>query len=88
MPSVKGYGFTRTSPTLTEAPRLFIGPGPAKQALARWLEGELFEGALDDDEGVQNLRCVKRPERRASDMELVEIEVVVRTFDEAQLRRL
>lgn len=88
LPSVKGYGFTRTGPTLAEPPRLFAKMGPCKQALTYWLEGELFEGTFDDDLGTQNLRLVRKPERKASDMEIVEIEITARTLSEAELRRL
>lgn len=87
LPAVKGYGFTRTSPTLEDPPRLFSKRGPCNQALTRWLEGELFEG-VDDDEGVLSLRLVRRPERSRAAMEIVEIELVVRSMSDAQLRVL
>lgn len=88
LPAVKGYGFTRAAPTHDEAPRLFKKLGPAKQALARWLEGELYEGAEDDESNQISLRLVPKKDRKACDMELVEIEVLVRSLSEAQLRRL
>lgn len=88
LPAVKGYGFTRTEPSLSEAPRLFTKTGAAKQALTRWLEGELFEGTASEDDGIQNLRLVRRPERQASDMEIVEAELLFRTLSDAQLRIL
>lgn len=90
LPAVRGYGFTRTKPSLEEAPRLFTKIGPAKQALSYWLEGELYEGVeYETDTGMSTtVQLVKRPERRACDMEIVEIEVVVRSLNEAQLRRL
>lgn len=87
LPATRGYGFTREEPTLSKPPRLFEKPGPCKQALARWLEGELFEGEANDENEI-TLRLVKRPDRRATDFEFVEIELVVRTFSEAQLRIL
>lgn len=87
LPSVKGYGFTRTAPTHEEAPRLFTKIGPAKQALNYWLDGELFEGNVSDDNTLA-LRLVRKPERKAEDMEIVEIEMVVRTLVESNLRSL
>jgi len=59
--------------------------GAARQALNHWLAGELFEDA-DSDFGDTILKCHSRPDRREADMEIVEIEVVVRTLAEAQLR--
>lgn len=90
LPAVRGYGFTRAKPSLEEAPRLFTKIGPAKQALSYWLEGEMYEGIESEDETgfTTTIQCIKRPERRAQDMEIVEIEVVVRSLSEAQLRRL
>lgn len=88
LPAVKGYGFTRTKPTLDEPPRLFTKTGPARQALNYWLEGEMYEGAFDDDKGQIEIRCMKQADRRAADMELVEIELIVRSLSEAQLRVL
>lgn len=90
LPSVKGYGFTRAVPTLEDAPRLFTKIGPAKQALSYWLEGEMFESVEFDptEGGTTTIQCVRKPERKASDMEIVEIEVIVRTLSEANLRRL
>lgn len=87
LPSVRGYGFTRTEPTLTEPPRLFEKSGPCRQALNRWLEGELYEGTETDD-GTLQLRCIKKPDRRKGDFEIVEIELIVRTLSEAALRIL
>lgn len=87
LPAVKGYGFTRTSPSSTEAPRLFIKHGPCKQALDYWLAGELFEGNLGDDNTIE-LRLVRKVERKREDMEIVEIEITARTLSEADLRRL
>lgn len=88
LPAVRGYGFTRATPSTTAPPRLFEKPGPARQALDYWLEGELFEGTVDEDSGLQELRLVRKPERRAFDMEIVEIEITARTLSEAELRRL
>lgn len=87
LPSVRGYGFTRTEPSSTDPPRLFEKPGPCRQALNRWLEGELYEGTETDD-GVLSLRHVARPDRRRTDFEIVEIELVVRTLSDAALRIL
>lgn len=87
LPAVRGYGFTRTEPTLEEPPRLFQKPGPCRQALNRWLEGEMFEAEADDDNQI-SIRLIKRPHRRRELMEIVEIELVVRTLSEAQLRIL
>lgn len=88
LPVVSGYGFTRCEPTLNEPPRLFCKKGPAKQALDRWLEGTLHEGAFNEDRGVIDLVLTRVPSRRASEMEIVEIEMVVRNLSEAQLRIL
>lgn len=85
LPNVRGWGFTRTAPSHTEPPRLFVKMGAARQALNHWLAGELFEDA-DSDFGDTILKCHSRPDRREADMEIVEIEVVVRTLAEAQLR--
>ena len=85
MPNVRGWGFTRTAPSRTDPPRLFVKIGAARQALNHWLAGELFEEP-DSDFGDTTLRCHRRPDRRESDMEIVEIEIVVRTLAEAQLR--
>jgi hypothetical protein len=62
--------------------------GPAKQALSRWLEGEQFEGELNEETNQIEIRCIRRPERRVEEMEIVEIEVIVRSLTEAQLRSL
>lgn len=88
LPAIRGYGFTREEPCLDRPPRLFEKPGPTRQALARWLEGELFEGSFNEEGGQIDLRLIKRPDRRASEMEIVEIELVVRTLSEAKLRNL
>lgn len=90
LPNVRGYGFTKTEPSLTDAPRLFASKGPAQQALNYWLQGEFTEKSdYDSDFGSQiNLHCRKRPDRRAEHMEIVEVEIVVRTLTEAQLRLL
>lgn len=87
LPAVKGYGFTRTEPTLDSPPRLFEKTGPCNQALNRWLEGALWEGP-ENDEGEITIRCIRKPERSRSSMEIVEIELVVRSLSEAQLRVL
>lgn len=87
LPSVKGYGFTRTEPTLEQPPRLFEKPGPCRQALNRWLEGEQFEGTESDD-GVIQIKCIRRPHRVREAMEIVEIELIVRSLSEAALRVL
>lgn len=87
LPAVRGYGFTRTEPSLELPPRLFEKPGPCRQALNRWLEGELYEGN-EDDSGFITLRHVRRPDRRKHEYEIVEIELIVRTLSEAQLRIL
>jgi hypothetical protein len=90
LPNVRGYGFTRTEPTLTEPPRLFTKKGPATQALKYWLQGELSE-KLDYDSDFATeltLHCKRRPDRNAEDMEIVEIELISRSLTEAQLRIL
>lgn len=88
LPNVRGYGFTRTDPSTTEPPRLFVRMASAKQALNYWLQGEHYETTdSDSDFGTSiTLNCRRRPDRRAEDMEIVEIEIVVRTLAEAQLR--
>lgn len=88
LPQMTSYGFTRCSPSKTEPPRLFTKPGAAKQALDRWLQGAWFEGYFDDDQNRQDVKIVPQPERRRQDMEIVEIELVVRSLSEAQLRVL
>lgn len=88
LPQMTSYGFTRQEPTLEAPPRLFTKPGAATQALDRWLAGEWFEGRYNEDTGEQTLNVVKRPDRRASEMEIVEVEIIARTLSEAQLRRL
>lgn len=88
LPVVSGYGFTRCEPTREEPPRLFAKKGPCKQALDRWLEGALHEGAYNEEMGEVTLVRTKMPHRRAADMEIVEIEMVVRSLSEAQLRML
>lgn len=87
LPAVKGYGFTRTEPTLEQPPRLFEKPGPCRQALNRWLEGELYEG-VESDDGLLAIRCIPKPNRSRETMEIVEIELVVRSLSDAQLRVL
>jgi hypothetical protein len=90
LPNIRGYGFTKTEPTLLEPPRLFVRMGSAKQALKYWLEGELTERPDHDaDFGDQLIiHCKRRPDRRAEHMEVVEIELIPRTLTEAQLRIL
>lgn len=87
LPATKGYGFTREEPTLLKPPRLFEKVGPAKQALARWLEGEMFESEISDENEIA-IRIVARPDRKPELMEIVEIELIARTFSEAKLRIL
>jgi hypothetical protein len=88
LPNVRGYGFTRTEPSMTEPPRLFVRHSSAKQALNYWLQGELFEKTdSDSDFGDEvTLHCHRRNDRHEADMEIVEVEIVVRTLAEAQLR--
>lgn len=88
LPQMTSYGFTRASPSTTEPPRLFVKPGAATQALNRWLEGEWFEGHFDEEANRQDIRIVRRPERKRSEMEIVEIEITTRTLSEADLRKL
>lgn len=90
LPNVRGYGFTRVEPSATEPPRLFVRQSSAKQALNYWLEGEYSE-TLDSDSDFGEsitLNCKLRPDRKAAEMEIVEVEVVVRTLAEAQLRAI
>src|SRR5689334_17461024 len=87
LPSVKGYGFTREEPSLEKPPRLFEKMGPCKQALTRWLEGEMYEKESSDD-GEINIALIRRPDRRADDMEIIYIELVRRTATEISLWRL
>lgn len=87
LPSVRGYGFTRVEPTKEEPPRLFVRPSSATQALDYWLAGE-HEQVSDDLEDSVRLHVTPRPDRQASQMEIVEIELVVRSLDEAKLRLL
>lgn len=86
LPQMASYGFTRCEPTTEEPPRLFTRPGAAKQALDRWLEGAHYETFSDGD--TQKIEVHPRPHRRRADMEIVEIELVVRSLSEAQLRVL
>jgi hypothetical protein len=88
LPNVRGYGFTRVDPSTSEPPRLFVRMASAKQALNYWLQGEHFE-AIDSDSDFGNqitLHCRRRPDRKESEMEIVEVEIVVRTLAQAQLR--
>ena len=87
LPQMGSYGFTRTEPSLTEAPRLFAKIGPCKQALDRWLEGEWFEGAPNED-GETKIRVIRRPERRADHMEIVEVALVATSLADSKLRLL
>jgi hypothetical protein len=88
LPNVRGYGFTKTEPSTTDPPRLFVRIASAKQALNYWLQGELTERLdSDSDFGTElTLHLRRRPDRREADMEIVEVEIVVRTLAEAQLR--
>lgn len=88
LPNVRGYGFTRADPSVSDPPRLFVKIGAAKQALSYWLQGELTEKSdYDSDFGSElTIHCRKRPDRREADMEIVEVEIIVRTLAEAQLR--
>lgn len=86
LPQMSSYGFTRCEPSLIEPPRLFPKMGPARQALDRWLKGEWYEKFASDEE--ISIEVVARPDRRAADMEIVEIELHPRTLTEAQLRSL
>lgn len=89
LPNVRGYGFTKTEPELDEPPRLFVRRSSAAQALNYWLEGEHIESNPDNDfSGEIKLRVIPKPHRRREDMEIVEIEIVVRSLTEAQLRSL
>lgn len=88
LPQMTSYGFTRCAPSLVDPPRLFTKIGAAKQALDRWLQGEWFEGFYDDERGLQDIRIQPVAGRRREDMEIVEIEITARTFNEALLRNL
>src|SRR5258706_13845921 len=72
--AAKGYGFTREEPTLGKPPRLFVKPGAPTQAPGYWLQGEMFEGTDAEDDGTINIRCIRKPHRRAYHMELVDVE--------------
>lgn len=88
LPQMASYGMTRTEPSLTEPPRLFTTKKGCEQSLRRWLEGEWYEGLFNEETQQQDIKIVKRPDRRALDMEIVEIELSARTLTEAELRRL
>ena len=83
LPSLNSYGFTRAEPTRDQPPRLFTKHGAALQALNSWLEGEWFETPED---AVLRVRPVAG--RRREEMEIVEIELIVRTLEAAKLRLL
>lgn len=88
LPQMAAYGFTRTSPSLDEPPRLFTTKKGCEQSLRRWLEGEWYEGQFNDETQTQDVKIIKVPSRRAIEMEIVEIEISARTLTEAELRRL
>lgn len=89
LPNVRGYGFTKTEPELDEPPRLFVRRSSAAQALNYWLDGEITEAYVDNDFGGEvTLQVRPKPHRKREDMEIVEIEVIVRSLTEAQLRAL
>lgn len=88
LPNVRGYGFTKVDPSTTEPPRLFVKPAAAKQALNYWLQGEYSETVDNDSDWGESitLTCRPRHDRKPADMEIVEVEIIVRTLAEAQLR--
>lgn len=95
LPSVNSYGFTRTEPTKDHPPRLFTKQSAATQALNAWLEGEWFETEVDVDNSIfgeetktTRIRVQPVAGRTPAAMEIVEIELVVRSLSEAKLRLL
>lgn len=95
LPAQSSYGFTRVEPTPAReaAPRLFSSVGPAKQALTWWLRGEAYETVedqwnTDGPEREVRLKIIPKANRRADDMEIVAISLVVESLEELALRRL
>lgn len=88
LPQMASYGFTRAAPSVSDPPRLFTTKKGCEQSLRRWLEGEWYEGAFDDELNQQQVRIVPVAGRKASDMEIVEVEISFRSLTEAELRRL
>lgn len=82
------YGMTRCEPSLEEPPRLFRTKKGANQSLGRWLQGEWYEGLDNEETGEMKVRIIPRSNRRAADMEIVEIEILWRTLTQAELRML
>src|SRR5690348_11323198 len=89
LPSLSSYGFTREEPSTVLPPRLFTKPAAAANALNAWLQGEWFEAADKDEFGGETqIRIRPNAARRREDMEIVEIELIVRTLTQAKLRLL
>lgn len=93
LPAINSYGFTRTEPSASDPPRLFVRKGSATQALDWWLEGESFEEVMENldtptPERHIRIRTLKRPNRRREDMEIVVVGLSYRTLEQAELDRL
>jgi hypothetical protein len=73
-------GFTHDEPSALAPPRLFPRRHHAQTALAHWLRGKLTVSNYRDDytgEWDEDWSCKKVPERKAEDMEIVEVTIVV-----------
>jgi hypothetical protein len=68
--SGKNTGFTHTTPTIKDPPRLFRHRKDARMALRAWLEGVWYGSN-------QNSEIVPQPGRKARDMEIIEIEFLI-----------
>lgn len=93
LPALNSYGFTRSSPSSSDPPRLFKEKRNATQALKWWLRGESFEHSnyQDDDMGgfrEISIQTLRRPDRRASDFEIVVVQLMTRTLDQHELDKL
>jgi len=80
LPSGRSRGFTHDEPTGAQPPRIFFRKRDAQAALRCWLQGEWSEKSYQDsytgewDYGGPE-PTKKRPDRKAEDMEVVEIEI-------------
>lgn len=71
-----GFTYDEPVPATERLPRLFLKPGPAKCALTYWLSGEWREEwyrSYLDGEDEPELVCKKVPGRKAEDMEVTAV---------------
>lgn len=89
--SKKGRGFTQDEPTshLVRPPRLFLKPGPARQALNWWKKGysyQLWDTRYNDygSEAEDYVETKHVPERDSVNLEVVGIEAIVKPQKEGR----